>query len=369
MARWVLMLFFFVAANLAMGHTRNNSFIDIVHADGDVSGVMQLRLEDLPLITALDTDRNQQLTWGEVLQARDAITRYIDQNFHISSGNQVCALAFEQFQLQQLAGGTYLYIPLAASCPAESAALDIGYSLFFTVDAAHRGLIKVESDEASVAFVFAPSQQQFNVGGEESSTLAYMLTFVEEGVWHIWTGYDHLLFLLALLIPLFAYGRADPDSDANTLKPIFIKVLKLVTAFTVAHSITLIATSIYQPAFAPAMIETLIAFSVLVAGVNMLWPFLDKGHWRIAFGFGLLHGLGFASALSGLVLPTDYFIECLLSFNLGVELGQLAIVLPCIPLLLLLSRQFYYRTLAMPFMALAVISCSLWWTVERAAGI
>ena len=369
MALRFLLLLFFLPASLAFGHARNNAFIDLVQTADKLSGSLQLRLEDLPLIAAIDADRNQQLTWGEVKLARAELLKYVAEHLQLWQGNVSCTLGFGEFQIQQLAGGSYLFIPLDVSCSPVADALEIEYSLLFASDAAHRGLMKIENSEAPAVFVFAPGQQKFSMDERSRSGFSYMQTFTEEGIWHIWTGYDHLLFLAALLVPLFGTAQASQQNSRNTIKPVVVKVMKLVTAFTVAHSITLIATSIYQPAFAPAMIETLIAVSVVIAGINILVPMFDKSQWRIAFCFGLLHGLGFATALSGLTLPAEYFIECLLSFNLGVELGQLAIILPCIPLLLLLGRQTYYRSLALPVMALAVISCSLWWTVERAAQI
>ncbi|MES2624416.1 MAG: HupE/UreJ family protein [Pseudomonadota bacterium] len=369
MTRWVLLLLFCLHSMNVSAHARNNAFLDLVQTPGNLSGALQLRLEDLPLISNIDADHNSELTWGEVKGARDEITAYVGAGLQISHESGVCQIELGEFQIQNLAAGNYLFIPLHAECPETATHIAVDYHLLFAADAAHRGLMKLQSDESSAVFVFAPGQEQFNIEIGNLSTFTYMLTFVEEGVWHIWTGYDHLLFLLALLLPLFGTRTNLQSSTPDTLKTVVVKVLKLVTAFTVAHSITLIGTSIYQPAFEPALIETLIAISVVLAGLNILLPMFDKGHWRIAFCFGLLHGLGFATALSGLELPADYFIECLLSFNLGVELGQLAIVLPCIPLLLLLSRQFYYRTMAMPVMALAVISCSLWWTVERVVQI
>jgi hypothetical protein len=369
MMRWLFLVLFCVQAGSVSGHARNNAFLDVVDNSGTLSGTLQLRLEDLSLITTVDADKNQQLTWGEVKGARGAIANYVTEHLQLGYEHVACVLMPGEFQIQQMAGGSYLYIPLEVDCPTVGDNVEAGYSLLFANDAAHRGLMKIQSGSSSAVFVFAPGQQKFAMTGGKQSKLPFLLTFVEEGVWHIWTGYDHLLFLLALLIPLFIYRQPSTANVPLTLKQAVFKVLKLVTAFTIAHSITLIATSIYQPAFEPALIETLIAISVVLAGINIMVPMFDKGHWRIAFGFGLLHGLGFATALSGLELPADFFVECLLSFNLGVELGQLAIVLPCIPLLLLLSRQFYYRTLAMPFLALMVVSCSLWWTVERAVQI
>lgn len=367
--RWLLMLVLFIQTSLVLAHARNNAFLDLVENSGELSGSLQLRLEDLPLIADVDSDHDQQLTWGEVKSAEVAIGAYITQHLRFSYRDSPCVLSLGQLQIQQVAGGSYLYVPLDPGCIIAGDGLRIDYSLLFAADAAHRGLASIQRRDASTVFVFAPQQQRLVISGPEQSRSALPLQFIEEGVWHIWSGYDHLLFLLALLIPLFVNRRPSMTDIPLTWQSAAVKVLKLVTAFTLAHSITLIAASIYQPAFKPALIETLIALSVLLAGINILMPMFDKGHWRVAFGFGLVHGLGFATALSGLDLPRDAFIECLLSFNLGVELGQLAILLPCIPLLLLCTRQLYFRTLVMPMLALMVVGISLWWAAERVVQI
>lgn len=364
MVRWLCLLFLYLNAGPLLAHARNNAFLDLVQIQESVTGTLQLRLEDLPLIVDIDANRNNEITWGEIKQSRERIIDYVQNNLTLGYGDDECSLSLGEFQIQYLVGMNYLYVPVDGVCSSVETQLNIKYSLLFEQDAAHRGLMKLTIAGEPLAFVFSPSQRTFSIEKDEDTARLYVLTFLEEGIWHIWTGFDHQLFLFALLIPLFGTGKNAPAPAEMKLKPVTIKVLKLVTGFTLGHSFTLIATSIYRPTFDPSVVEILIAASVVAAGINILWPIFDKNNWRIAFAFGLLHGLGFASALSGLALPTDYFILCLLSFNLGVELGQLAI-LPCIPLLLLLSKQSFYQSRALPTLAVLVISCSVWWTIER----
>src|SRR5262249_8285044 len=154
---------------------------------------------------------------------------------------------------------------------------------------------------------------------------ADFLEFVREGVRHIWSGLDHLLFLLALLLPAplaRAWGRWEPRAG---LAAAAREGLKVVTAFTVAHSLTLGLAFFGLVSFRAQWVEVAIALSVFAAAWNNLRPFLPGRAWAMALAFGLVHGLGFAGALRNLALPIRARGLALAAFNVGVELGQLAI--------------------------------------------
>jgi hypothetical protein len=155
--------------------------------------------------------------------------------------------------------------------------------------------------------------------------------FVKEGIWHIWTGYDHILFLLALLLPALLSWREQRWHGAIAIRPVILNVLKIVTAFTLAHSLTLALAVLHIVNLPTRWVESVIAASVLIAAANNLIPlFRDRG-WIVAFGFGLIHGFGFANALDEAGLPRQALAMALVGFNCGVEIGQLAIVSLFVP--------------------------------------
>ena len=195
-----------------------------------------------------------------------------------------------------------------------------------------------------------------------------MLTFVWRGIEHIWTGYDHILFLIALLLPAVLRWHEHRWDGAAAFRPVVINVLKIVTAFTVAHSITLALASLKIVTLPSRWVESVIAASVVLAAANNLIPLFRERSWIVAFGFGLVHGFGFASALTEGGLPTTGLVIALIGFNLGVEIGQLAIVTVFIPITYQLRQSAGYRNVALRAGSVAVMVIASIWMAERMFG-
>ena len=171
--------------------------------------------------------------------------------------------------------------------------------------------------------------------------------FFWHGVRHILEGYDHICFLIALIVVSK-----------------FRELVKIVTSFTVAHSITLILATLDVVRVNPRLVEICIAATIVYVAVENLWVKETRHRWWLTFCFGLIHGFGFANVLSGLELPTSGLVRCLLAFNVGVEVGQLAIAAALFPLAVLLARWKHGR------IAVAVISITLAlfgaaWLIDR----
>jgi hypothetical protein len=188
-----------------------------------------------------------------------------------------------------------------------------------------------------------------------------------QGVWHIWTGYDHVLFLLVLLIP--AVFRATPGGRVAV--PAFeeaaLRVVIIVSAFTAAHSITLACAALDWIRLPSRLVESVIAASIFVAALSNFLPRTAGGRsaW-LAFGFGLIHGFGFAGALSEIGAEGAPLWRTLLAFNLGVEAGQLAIVAAFLPIAYSLRQTRIYRTAVLYGGSSIAGLCALFWFWERA---
>ncbi|MBC7975140.1 MAG: HupE/UreJ family protein, partial [Myxococcales bacterium] len=194
--------------------------------------------------------------------------------------------------------------------------------------------------------------------------------WIASGVDHIWSGRDHVSFVLMLLLVAVlvrAGGAWTTRAPLATLR----HTAAIVTAFTLAHSLSLIAASLGWIRLPSRLVESLIAFSILYTAIeNILRPDV---RWRFAqtFAFGLVHGLGFASVLEEL-LPPDHVIGPLLGFNLGVELGQLVIVAIALPLAWLLAHQLgatRYRRQIMPAVSAVIGLLAVKWLIERVFGL
>jgi hypothetical protein len=187
---------------------------------------------------------------------------------------------------------------------------------------------------------------------------------VKQGAIHIWIGLDHILFLLSLLLTC-ALVRRDKKWEANpNLRDIFFRTVWIVTTFTLAHSITLSATALNIIHLPSRWVEVGIAVTVALAALNNIFPIVVRLGW-LTFGFGLLHGMGFAGALGELGLPADQQALTVLAFNIGVELGQIAIVLAVLPLLILTRKYYWYSRYSMTALSAVIVLIAMQWTIER----
>ena len=199
------------------------------------------------------------------------------------------------------------------------------------------------------------------------------MDFMTEGVWHIWIGFDHILFLLALLLTCVlvrSESNGRPSwQGARQLRPALLDVVKIVTAFTVAHSITLTLAVLDVVTLPTRWVESAIALTVVLAGVNNLVPVLRERRWAAAFGFGMIHGFGFAGALKDLGLPPDALALSLFGFNVGVEIGQLGIVSLFFPIAYQLRFTAFYRRGVLGVGSLAIVAVAMVWLLERALNL
>jgi hypothetical protein len=208
--------------------------------------------------------------------------------------------------------------------------LSISSDLLFDIDDSHRSLLSIKTPSVSnVAVLTADSRRWVEVEG--AGALQSFSGFVVQGIWHIWTGYDHLAFLLLLLLPLIRLREISGQQRV-------LRMLRIVTAFTVAHSITLGAAAFGYINLPSHWVETAIVASIVITGLANLLPRAAPLGVAMALGFGLIHGLGFASALADLTTNMQGRLLPLVAFNLGVECGQLVVVAFAFPLLVLVAR-------------------------------
>ena len=199
----------------------------------------------------------------------------------------------------------------------------------------------------------------------ELSALRQFLSYGREGVWHIWIGYDHILFLLSLLLPAVLLRAARHWLPVARFRDAFWDVFKIVTSFTVAHSITLSLAALGVISLPSRLVESAIAASVVLAALNNLLPVVSGRRWVVAFAFGLIHGFGFASVLAELGLPRDALVLALVGFNLGVEAGQLAIVAVFLPVIFWLRNTALYRRGILVGGSMLIMLLALVWLAER----
>jgi hypothetical protein len=243
----------------------------------------------------------------------------------------------------------------------------VRYSLMDDLDPSHRGLLTLTAGTAAQTGVLGGSGAPNSVFSvDEPSRWRAFVEYLQAGIWHIWSGIDHLLFLLSLLLPAVLLRHKGQWEPVASARPAFFGILKVVTAFTLAHSITLTLAALDVVRLPSRLTESVIAASIIVAALNNVFPVVTESRARIAFAFGLLHGFGFASVLADMGLPSGTRLISLLAFNLGIETGQLAVVLAVMPVVYWLRTGALYRRLVMPWGSAAIACLALVWLVQRA---
>lgn len=363
-------------APLAHAHKASDSYLALKVDGAKITGQWDIALRDLDLVLELDRNADSVIDWGEVRSRHSEIAAYALQNLDLKSGDSPCPMTVGDQLIDTHSDGAYAVLKLAATCPNNVEALTVNYRLLFDADAQHRGLLKLEtpgkdSDSSprvvSAVFPADHGEQTFTLAS--GSTLAQLGTYIADGVKHIAIGFDHILFLVALLLPavLVREGRRwIPVADVRTA---LWSVLKLVTAFTIAHSITLSLASLDVVRLPSRLVESLIAASVLATALDNIWPFLPRKRWLVAFAFGLIHGFGFASVLADLNLPNSSLVLSLLGFNIGVEIGQLILVALVVPLAYLSRSTRAYPRFALQTGSVMIAAVSLGWLLERSFNL
>lgn len=353
----------------AWAHKPSDSYLTL-RADGgaQVTARWDIALRDLDYVLELDRDGNGVLTWGEVRSRSGEITQYATQRLALSAAGEACTWQpAAPLQLDRHSDGTYAVLSLAAGCRSLASGVQLKYSLFFDVDPSHRGLVQWAPGAAgSQALVFAADSAVQPLAVSAPSAWDTLRQYVAEGTWHIWIGYDHILFLLALLLPAVLVRSAGGWQPAPSLQRSLIEVVKVVTAFTLAHSVTLSLAALGVVSLPSRLVESTIAASVVLAALNNLRGTIGNRRWVMAFVFGLIHGFGFASVLADLGLPQGALALALVGFNLGVELGQVAIVAVFVPVAFALRRTTFYRRGVLTFGSLAVALVAAYWFTQRA---
>lgn len=366
LAHRLVLLCLLLAAPAALAHKPSDSYLTLQWSEARIEGQWDIALRDLDYALGLDDNQDGVITWGELRAHHADIAAYALARLAVSAGGRDCPLRVVEHLVDDHSDGAYAVLRLAAACGSTSDVLRVNYRLFFDLDPQHRGLLRLESGGQTRTAIFSNTLPVQQFIGSETGGMRQFLDYTAHGVWHIWLGFDHLLFLLSLLLPAVLIRVDRAWVGAERFGDAFRDVVKVVTAFTLAHSITLSLAALDVVQLPSRWVESAIAASVILAALNNLFVVAGGSRWLFAFAFGLIHGFGFASVLADLGLPHDALLLALVAFNVGVEVGQLAVVAAFLPLAWLLRRQWIYRQGALAGGSLLVIALASVWLVERA---
>jgi hypothetical protein len=353
----------------AFAHKASDSYLVLNINGQEVSGQWDIALRDIDFAIGLDANGDADITWGEVRARHADIAAWALGRLSLERGGN-CPLNAVEHLIDDHTDGAYAVLRFSGTCPSSAKPLALNYRLLFDIDQLHRGLLRLNLDGVSHTSVLGPNSGVVPFEAGRTSRLTQFTQYLVEGVWHIWIGFDHILFLLSLLLPAVLVSsvlanKARYWNGVPSFRVAFSEVLWVVTAFTLAHSITLSLAALQISELPSRLVESCIAASVVLAAANNLWPLVERRRWLVAFSFGLIHGFGFASVLTELGLPKEALVLSLLGFNLGVEIGQLAIVAVFLPAAYLVRNTALYRKGIFVGGSVLTMLVALVWLAER----
>lgn len=370
--RAFILLLIAISSCNAQAHSSSNSYITFVAQNSTSVLRADINFRDIDLIFDLDQDKDGRLSWSETLAKTAEIKVWLEHGIQVNTANQKCSLNQMDFKASEHADGTYLSVEWTVACLGatgeEPKGLTLRYGLLFDQDNLHRALVKIDLPNSQSSAILSPDRPEVTLTQANGSIPHVLAQYLIEGVWHIWIGIDHVLFLLSLLILAFLEPTRKSVIQwpaVQNVKTAVLDIFTVVTAFTLAHSITLGLTIFKWVEPSADLIEPVIALSVVAAALNNLLGWASLRRWQLAFAFGLVHGFGFANVLLDLGLPSDQLAVALGGFNLGVELGQIAIVLVFLPLAWTLRHTAFYRWFVVVGGSVTIAFLGIIWTLQR----
>ena len=354
--------------SVGQAHETGSSYLHLRVEENQLVGRWEIFLEDLDLAIGLDANEDDLVSLDE-LQVRQAeAKRYVLDRLELSADERTVKTAINpaDLKVESTANGENVVFDFIVADLPIPKFLQVDYRFLFDVEPQHRGLLELEASGMVHTAIFSPDDTTQVFELNQPKRVGEFLAFGWQGIWHIWIGFDHILFLLALLLPSVCYREQNQWRAAKSFRIASINVVKIVTAFTVAHSITLSVAALEWLALPSRWVESAIAASVLCAALNNLHPIVEGRAWLVAFAFGLIHG--FANVLTELGLPAGHLVLALLGFNLGVEVGQLAIVGLFLPAAYLVRKSRFYTRIVLQLGSILIATIATAWMAERIGG-
>ncbi|WP_422105253.1 HupE/UreJ family protein [Winogradskyella sp.] len=383
----ILVLFIvFFSINQAFAHHPDNSLIYLrVYEQANIEGNFHLNVNELNDILKLNLPKD--FTLDDINPYLDKIMDYIKNNASFSYNDKAYPIIFTgENEVLDVDFGNFImldfYLDSSSDVPDS---LDITYKVFIDEDPGHVNLLGIEynwksgliNNEELIALDFTSRNYSKTLSLTDGSLWTGFMTMIRQGIWHIWIGLDHILFIIALILPAVVRRRKSDDDHTSKIynwypvekfKPAFLYIVKIITFFTIAHTITLSLASLEIIKLPSRFVESIIALSIGLAAYHNIKPIFKGRDWVIAFVFGLFHGFGFASVLGDLGFNGEHLTLSLLGFNIGVEIGQVAIIAAIFPILYLLRKLKLYPKFLV-YLSLILIIISLYWVVERVFDI
>jgi len=384
----LLLCAFFMQIAVLQAHQPDQSYLYFKIYQDRIDGTVEMTVKDVNVALDLSIDpspyfkgKNDEINLApypeewEMYSAK--LKTYLLSKIAIKNEGKKLDIQFKELEILPLTKTLYIVYHFNLQPIDEiPESLDIEYNVLFDKVDFHRGLTIIAhnwkagiiNNESMSSLIFSPSETTQTLSLTDSSMWSGFKALIKLGMWHIYIGIDHIFFLLALLLPAVILRRRRDErlniQPAEKFSTSLWYILKIVTLFTIAHSITLSLAALGIIHLESRIVESIIALSIGLAALHNIFPIVNKGESVITFLFGLFHGMGFASVLGEKGIEGEYLAASLLGFNIGVEIGQLLIVCAIFPILFILRKRPIYKKILF-YGSIFLIVASLYWFVER----
>ncbi|PCJ39080.1 MAG: hypothetical protein COA99_10800 [Moraxellaceae bacterium] len=354
--------------------------VQVTAEDNKLSLQIEITLQELIAVFDIDTNNDGKVTEHEHADIDidiDLVAEYVSKKLRMEVDKQYCDLSISAYEIVVHPSGDFIRYPITHTCDNVGSHLLVNYQLFFDQNPYHQGTLTVKQGQQSSLFYFWEDQREQTLDLNRDVSSSVLLKGVQWGAHHILIGLDHLLFLLCLILPSVltlkrpaSVSRTYDWSGATSLREVLFDVIKVVTAFTVAHTVTLTMSMMewgWRPA--GAVVEVAIAASIMLVALNNIVPIIYRSRWIVTLLLGLVHGYGFANGLMAYDLSTQDLAWTLLSFNLGVEFGQLLLIGVAVPVLYCLRNSSFYVKGVLKIGSSIIFLIAFVWLLERVSGI
>jgi len=361
----------------SVAHGVGENYIFLNCREDSIDGRFEFHVNDLKEKLDVDLVSNREGASQTLDASAGAIKEYIGDNFQIwAAGGKPYTIEFGAHEILK-DPSTFVAFHFRIDTGPLPDKIWIRHTMCYENDRFHRALLvldyNIKTDirhgEEYVAMVFSPSNPEQELDLIDVPSLLTPRDMVWQGVLHIWMGIDHILFLLSLMLPVVLFREDGTWKPVPEFSRSFWSLLKIVTAFTVAHSVTLLLAALEYIKVPSRLVESMIALSIILVAANNFKGRVRGGSLMIILVLGLFHGLGFASVMGHLPFRMNVVLKCVIGFNIGVELGQIAIVAILFPILFFLRKsRFYVPGLLWGGSAVLIVVAGIWF-VQRALSL
>lgn len=361
------------------GHAVGEHYMYLEFHDDHIEGRIEFLVDDFREELGFDIFENGKASVPKMVQTAPQVHEYISKNFSMGpSPSQPYQLKFSDPTLFSPEGGwlQYNFRVDVENTPPE---LYITDTMIFDDDPLHRGILVIEEGDwpaegytMLISMVFRKSLPTQVLDVRNPQEVMNGIDMIWQGILHIWIGIDHILFLLSLALPVVLLRQNHKWEPVNSLGGSLWPLLKIVTVFTIAHSITLLLAGLDVINVPSRLVESIIALSIVLVALTNIFGKSHKTSLWIILVLGLFHGLGFASVMGDLPLRIaefKSFFVSVVAFNFGVELGQLAILLVLFPILFTLRKSSLYVPAVLKGGSVVLVLIAGYWFVERAFAL